>query len=226
MRRSILPHMLEARSEGIPSLGAGAIYPIPWQDVCEDNFEIPAHWPRAYGIDVGWNRTAALWGAWEPGLEILHIYAEYYREHATPETHAAAVKARGAWIRGVIDPASNIAGQSDGKRILQQLIGQGLNLTKADNAVEAGIYQVWSLLSTGRLRFFRTCRSTEAEYRNYHRKPEGENDRGGKIHKKDDHAMDALRYLVMSGRPVAQVEPALVSEPLQGRLIGSDRAGY
>jgi hypothetical protein len=48
---------------GIPSLGSGAIYPVPESEIVVPDQEIPTHWPRAYGLDIGWNRTAAVWGA-------------------------------------------------------------------------------------------------------------------------------------------------------------------
>ena len=38
----------DARSKGIPSLGAGAIYPIPEARIKVDPFAIPAHWPRCF----------------------------------------------------------------------------------------------------------------------------------------------------------------------------------
>jgi hypothetical protein len=60
---SIPPYQRDARSKGIPQLGSGAIYPVPESEIVVDPFEIPLHWPRGYGLDVGWNRTAAIWGA-------------------------------------------------------------------------------------------------------------------------------------------------------------------
>ncbi len=40
------PHLKDARSKGIPSLGAGAIYLIPETDILVDDFPIPRHWRR------------------------------------------------------------------------------------------------------------------------------------------------------------------------------------
>ena len=57
------PHLRDARSKGIPSLGSGAIYPIPESEIICDPFPIPSHYPVAYGFDTGWNNTAALWAA-------------------------------------------------------------------------------------------------------------------------------------------------------------------
>jgi hypothetical protein len=58
--------------------------------------------------------------------------------------------------------------------------------------VEAGLYEVWQRLSTGRLKIFNNLSSLRTEYRMYRR------DDDGKIVKKNDHLMDAMRYLVMS----------------------------
>ncbi len=77
----------------------------------------------------------------------------------------------------------------------------GLELTEADNAVEAGIYAVWERLSGGRLKVVRTCQSWLAEYRLYRR------DEKGRIVKANDHLMDATRYVVNTGRSIAITRP-------------------
>jgi hypothetical protein len=61
------PWLREARSKGKPSLGAGAIYPIPVDQMTCEPMAIPSHWPRCYALDVGWNWTAALWMAYDQG---------------------------------------------------------------------------------------------------------------------------------------------------------------
>jgi hypothetical protein len=58
---SIPPYQRDARSKGIPQLGSGAIYPVPESEIVCKPFEIPGYWPRCYALDVGWNRTAAIW---------------------------------------------------------------------------------------------------------------------------------------------------------------------
>lgn len=195
------PHQRDARTKGVPSLGAGAIYPVAEEDIAVAPFEIPDHWPRAYGLDVGWNRTAASWGALDPEADVLYIYAEHYRGQAEPAIHSEAIKARGAWIRGAIDPASRGRAQKDGEQLLSLYEGLDLDLTPADNAVEAGIYEVWQRLSTGRLKVFRSCGNWFGEYRIYRR------DDKGKVVKENDHLMDSTRYLVMTGLSIARVKP-------------------
>ena len=60
---SIPPYQREARSKGVPQLGSGAIYQIPESDIVVTDFEIPAHYPKVYGMDIGWNKTASIFGS-------------------------------------------------------------------------------------------------------------------------------------------------------------------
>lgn len=198
---SIPPYQRDARSKGIPQLGSGAIYPVDPSDVECEPFEFPAWYRHGYALDVGWNRTAAIWGAYSPDDDILYFYAEYYRSQAETAIHAEAIKARGLWIPGVIDPAARGRSQHDGEQLLATYQRHGLQLVLADNAVEAGIYEMWSRLSTGRLKVFRTLQNFWSEYRLYRR------DDKGKIVKANDHLMDASRYFCMSGIPVAAHPP-------------------
>ena len=204
----------------MPSLGAGAIYPIPLDEVLVDPFPIPKHWPRAYGFDVGWNRTAAVWGAIDSDSDVLFLYTEHYRAHAEPSIHATAIKARGAWIPGVIDPAARGASQRDGSRLIIEYQELGLNVMMAEKSSSAGIHAVWDRLATGRLRVFRSMRNWQAEYRIYRRTPEG------KVVKEHDHLMDGTRFLVISGLDIAIVKPQDVFRQPVSQLARLTRAGY
>lgn len=195
------PYLRDARSKGIPSLGSGAIYPIPESEIICDPFEIPHWWPRAYGLDVGWNRTAAIWAAIDREAQVAYLYSEHYRGQAEPSVHADAIRSRGSWMNGVIDPASRGRSQKDGEQLLQNYLDLGLNVSKAKNGVESGIYKVYQLLSAGKLKVFRNCQSWLSEYRLYRR------DEKGAIVKEHDHLMDATRYLAMSGFAVATPIP-------------------
>lgn len=215
---STLPHLRDARSKGLPSLGAGAIYPIPESEFVVAPFAIPAYWPRAYGMDVGWNRTAVVWGAIDRSCDCVYVYTEHYRGQAEPSIHVAAVNARGDWIPGVIDPASRGRSQKDGEQLLENYRLLGLRLETAKNGVDAGLFDVWERLSTGRLKVFSTCRNLLAEYRLYHR------DEKGRIVKEFDHAVDALRYLIVSGLDRACIQPVAglsgVAPVLGDRTVG------
>lgn len=212
-------HQRAARTQGVPKIGAGAIYPIDDEQIWCDDFKLPSHWPRGYGLDVGWNCTAALFGALDPETDTIYIYAEHYRQMAEPAVHASAIKARGAWMKGAIDPASKGRSQTDGAQILSLYQREGLDLIEAINAVEAGIYETWMRFSTGRLRIFKSCQNTLAERRIYRR------DDNGKVHKAKDHAMDALRYFVMTFRRVVQLLPRMQpGETVTGGYVPFDPA--
>lgn len=197
---SIPPHQRDARAKGIPALGSGVIYPVSEDVYLVDPFDLPPHWPRAYGMDVGWKRTAALWGAWDQAQDIIYLYSEHYMSEAPPQVHADAIRGRGSWIPGAIDPASSGSSQFDGKKLINEYRSLELDLALADNAVEAGLHAVYRRLVSGRLKVFRTLGSFLSEIRLYRR------DEAGKIVKERDHLMDCLRYLVMSGMARATTE--------------------
>jgi len=195
------PHQREARSRGIPQLGSGAIYPIQESNITVSDFAIPDHWLRCYSLDVGWKKTACLWCATDPTAKISYLYSEYYRGQAEPIIHAEAVKTRGIWIPGVIDSAAHGRSQEDGRQLFNIYYDLGLDIDNANKSVEAGLYQVWQLLSLNKLKVFASLVNWFAEFRLYRR------DENGKIVKENDHLMDCTRYLVMSGLARAIAKP-------------------
>lgn len=217
---SIPPYQRDARSKGIPALGSGVIYPVSEDSYAVDSFQIPSHWPRAMALDVGWNRTAAVWGAWNRDNDTIYIYDEYYIAEAPPQVHADGIKARGAWIPGVIDPAARGRNQKDGTALIDEYAALGLNMDPANNEVEAGLFAVYRRLSSGRIKVFRTCSNWLSEVRLYRR------DEKGKVVKERDHLMDATRYLVMSGIARATTEPMEQYEDRRDFRDSSSSTGY
>jgi hypothetical protein len=225
---SIPAYQRDARIKGIPQLGAGIIFPIPEEDILVDAFTLPAHWLRGYGLDVGWNRTAALWRAKDPDTGISYFYDEHYRGEADPEIHAAAIRRRGSWIPGRIDPAARGRSQKDGIALLKtyrrllynpedkdDALGAQM-LKNAKNGVESGLYDVLMALNQGLLKVMRgRCPNWLAERRLYRRNEKGE------VVKKFDHAMDAGRYNFASGDAWLVAQPAPVVEDPLARFRGS-----
>lgn len=210
----------DARSKGIPQLGSGAIYPVPESEIVVPDFIIPDHWPRAYGMDVGWNRTAAPFGAWDRESDIVYLYSEHYRGQAEPSIHADSIKARGKWVPGVMDPAARGRSQDDGIQLIQKYKDLGLDIEVANNTVESGIYEVWQRLSTGRLKVFKSMTNWLSEYRLYRR------DEKGRIVKQNDHIMDGTRYLIMSGLSRAKVKPFEKPKSGAGYYSGGGSSGW
>jgi phage terminase large subunit-like protein len=213
MKRDILAgtpvHLQESRSTGRPGLGAGAIYTVPTKEVTCDMFTIPPWFRRGYGLDVGWNCTAAVFFAHDLDRDIVYIYDVYKRGQVEPDIHTSAIKRRyigGKPLVGVIDPAARGRGQADGKNLLQIYRREGLQVRPADNAVSAGIDDVHMRLSSGKLKVFRGLSDWFDEYALYRRNEDG------RIVKEDDHLMDATRYAIRSGLKMARephVKPVL-----------------
>ena len=201
MLQAALPHEKEARSKGIPSIGEGKIYPIEEDAVLVDPFHIPRDWPKAYALDPGWHRTAVVWGAIDPNTDTVYIYDEYYRGQSEPAVHCAAIRARGSWMNGAFDYASN--NRNEGKTTRMQFEEQGLKLYDANKSVDAGILCVYRALSEGRLKVFRNLSNWIKEFRIYRY------DKHGKVHKEHDHLMDATRYWMMTAIQLADVQPDL-----------------
>ena len=205
--QSYPPYQRQARSKGIPALGSGAIFPVAESDVAIPDFELPPHWPRAYGFDVGWRVSAAIWGALNRDTDCLYLYAEHYRGEAEPVIHAQAIKARGQWIPGAIDPSARGRGQTDGQQLIQMYRDLGLDLVEAENAVEAGIYRLLTRMTTGRLKVFKSLQNWLSEFRLYRR------DAKGRVVKERDHALDACRYLESRMLDIAKPAPGPAPKP-------------
>lgn len=196
------PYQRAARTTGTPTLGAGAIYGLPEEELKIADFPIPKHWKRVWGGDAGGGAkpTAVVWLALDPDQGVVYLYSTYKRESPEPAIHLAGIKARGAWIPGVMDSAALIITKDDAEQLISVYQRGGLTVSLPDKAVESGIQAVWEAMSEQRFRVFASCEAWFAEFRKYHR------DAKGRIVKKDDHLMDATRYAVYSGLAMAKNE--------------------
>lgn len=190
-------YLRDAVSKGIPSIGAGKIFTTLEDDFVVKPFEIPYSWPRFYALDIGYGTTACVWMAYNYDSDIFYIYDELYMKEALPESIAAAIKRRGPWIRGVIDPSSMRSNDRDGRKAKLIYDNLGLNTVTADNAIEAGLTEMRVRLSTDGLKVMDHCQNFLKEYRLYRYGNDGKPARN-----QADHCMDASRYGLMSGRRV------------------------
>lgn len=191
MLNQIPEHERVAREKGMPILGSGRIYPVREQDIVVEPFKIPEYWPRAFGLDFGWNTTAALWGAKDPATGIIYLYSEYYLGEKIPEIHALAIKAKGNWIPGICDPSGG-GRSADGTLIRDLYANAGLELIPGENAIVAGIARNLSLFETGQLKVFSTLEYFLQEWRVYRYDSKNPNE---PAKNQRDHLMDALKYL-------------------------------
>jgi phage terminase large subunit-like protein len=190
------PYQLDARTKGLPQLGAGAIYQIAESQITVPDFAIPRHYRRFFGLDAGGGakNTAVVWCAEDPELNTVYVYSTYSRASPELALHVAAITARGLWIPGVGDAAALIVTEHDAEQIIAQYQRAGVDIILADKAVETGIQDVWELMTAGQFKVFQSCASWFQEFRMYHR------DEKGRIVRVDNHEMDATRYAIRSGR--------------------------
>lgn len=157
--------------------------------VCEP-FEIPADWPRFAAVDLGFdNPFVCLWGATDHDGR-LWIVDEHYEAGRLLSYHAEAIKRR--------PPVQWIVRDHDAQEGAE-LEERGVYTVPAQKDVLAGIQKVASRLSVQpdgkpRLMIFNTCANLVREIARYRWR---EGAKKEEPLKQDDHAVDALRYLVM-----------------------------
>lgn len=185
-----------------------------------DPFPIPAGWPRFWSVDFGYTNpfVCQFWAADPDGR--LYRYREVYKTRRLVEEHAARIAA--LTRREPLPVAIFCDHDAEDRATLER--HWGLALTPANKAVGPGLQAVANRLKSagdGRPRLFLLRDSTDERDADLEdaRKPcstEEEfdgyvwNDRSRKEEpvKKDDHGLDALRYLVQSldGAPPAGEE--------------------
>lgn len=207
-------HERKARALGIPFLGSGQVFPVPEDDVMIEYMPLPDHWPRVCGIDFGFDHPfAAVWLAWDREKDVIYVYDVFKNRMGTPRTHAPVIISRGPWIP-VAWPHDGLQHSKDsGIQLAEQYRAAGLNMLHeraqyeetpdgsqtSRFSVEAGIMDMLERMKSGKFKVFSHLADWWEEFRMYHRKD-------GKIVPKDDDAMSATRYAVMSLR-FAQVPP-------------------
>lgn len=178
-----------------------------------DPFTIPTHWNRIKAIDYGYSSpSAVLWGAVDPEDGTVIIYRELYQRGLTGEELRMAItemeREEVREITGVLDGAAwNRTGYT-GPTIGEQLTRYpyGHKLRPADKNRVAGKVQVHEYLKanprTGKpkLLIFSTCQNLIREIVSI---PLSKTNSEDVDTNAEDHAYDALRYLLMS-RPRQQ----------------------
>lgn len=198
------PHQRDMRTKGVPMLGHGRIYDLSEDYITCDPFEIPDHWYVIDGMDFGWDHPQA-----HVQLVEDRDNEMFYITHAYKERKLSANDAWGSvkrWAEHVPtawphDGLQHEKGRDGGTIQMQHYADAGFKMLKqhaqwpeGGNAVEAGIYQINDLLMKGKLKVFRGLRPILDEMLQYHR------DDKGKIVKKNDDALDAMRYAYMMRR--------------------------
>jgi hypothetical protein len=206
---NLSPEQLEARRTGMPSIGSGMVYPILEELITCDPFPIPEHFYRVAGIDFGWtDPTAVVFAAIDKDKNIVYLFEEYSQNEKTPQQHVYQMSQMRlariiSEIPVVYDPAGLNSSQKDGESLVKLYQKCGLKMYKANNSREAGVQTVLQRMQNGELKIFKTCHKLLSEMRTYAR------DENDVIKDGNDHLLDAMRYVVMSGLKIARPQTSL-----------------
>ena len=192
----------------------GQIYPDyePKIHVVPDRM-VPKERPRIIAIDHGrTNPTAVLWGAMDND-DCIWIYREHYEAGQPVEFNANIINAyRNEALAEVyiIDPSTGAGKKDDPETIGNRYRDLGVPVGRAWNDVPGGIDKVTEFLRHKKIKIMKSCQNIQREIVNYQWEQPSPSrvdlNQPEKPLKKDDHAMDALRYMVAyaydQGRPI------------------------
>lgn len=196
----------------------GMIYEDTWNEkhiLVNNRHDIPKEWPRYLAVDFGFSHPfVCLWAAQDPDGR-LHIYRQIYRTKRLVEDHAKDIKRLSRWGEKSGEPfprAIICDHDAEDRATLERHLG--LRTLPAQKNVSAGIQLVASrfkLAGDGKPRVFiyrdglverdrelaeakqPTCLEEEPESYIWKEDSAGRKDEPVK---ENDHALDALRYLV------------------------------
>jgi hypothetical protein len=185
----------------------GLVYPTFGKFIV-DPFPVPMHWKRLFSVDFGLrDPTVMLAAAIDPVNNMVYIYDEYYKAETTVTDNAKAMKklldqvpAGLIYKQIVADPSGAKRSGTTKRSYFDHYAEYGLWFQAGNNNIEAGIAKVFTYLALGKLQIMSHCINTIKEGRNYkYRESELEQNknRGEKPMDANNHAMDALRYLIM-----------------------------
>lgn len=169
-------------------------------------FTIPENWYRFVGIDHGYrNPTAILWGA-VSSEGVVYIYDEFYATQKLVSDLAEIIKTKNGEQRiqlYLIDPSTRNRNGQTGRSVIDEFNDRGIFTQPANNDVRAGFNRVHEYFKIvggkPRLRIFQNCVNLRTELQTYRWKdlsPSATQDSPEKPLKKNDHTVDALRYMI------------------------------
>lgn len=172
--------------------------------------EIPAHWRVYRGIDYGLrNPTSCIWIAVDEDGSVW-VYDEYYASGKSVPEHAQVIKGRTGRRKvefTVIDPSTHARTLASTLSVAEQFAQEGVYVSPGDNRVLDGITMMQELFRVQEngepiIKIFNTCPTLIEELRGYrwmtHSQGGFDRDPREAPVKKNDHGVDALRYVLMS----------------------------
>ena len=226
---------LQARKSGRFVSFEGLIYPEWDQDrhVIPVTEDLPADQDGIVvvecfaGVDPGIRVMCAVVFAYLTDDNTMVVYDELALQGKTIREVCAHIQLKNArWKQTprwyVIDPAARNKNHQTGRSDQQEFWDNGIATLPGQNGVTAGINRVKERLQADKLLVMAHCRETIREFSRYRWAPNGRsgsNDPREAPVKKDDHVLDALRYVCMSRPLPPLVEQRAPSLTLKDRML-------
>ena len=204
MTETLSDDVLETRRYGRFSQGEGLVYrEFDENKHVIDPFDFPKEWQSGISIDPGLNNPLSCHFYAVDYDGNIYVVAEHYERGQNVLHHADAIKKialsldwkknRDGALDAYIDSAANQTTLASQKSVSTLFYEQGIAVNpKVNKNLFAGISRVKEYLKTGRLFIFSNCVNMIREIKGYYW---GKDDAPVK---RDDHAMDELRYFIMT----------------------------
>ena len=209
LTKSLSSDQLESRRYGKFKASSGLVYPEFDENVhvLKTGFNVPIDWQDVISIDPGLNNPlSAHWYAVDYDGNV-YVVAEWFEAGRDVSYHAEKIKQISAsigWkkdakgrINALIDSAANQRTLASQKSVTELFFDFGINVNpRVNKDMFVGIQRVKQYLKVNdgktKLYIFPTCVNLIRELKSY-RWGDGENPK-----KVDDHALDELRYYIMT----------------------------
>lgn len=202
-------HEREARTQGIPMMGEGAVFPVSDEKIKVDPFKIPGHYARIKGCDFGIDHPAAgVEIAWDRDSDVVYVIDCYRKKSETAAYHAAWFNKANKRVP-VSWPHDGMNREKSGGRTLADhyrdhsvnMLSKSARYPRTPGNEEKGgpqpvepiVDEVLERMNTDRFKVFSNLSDWFEEKRSYHRKD-------GKIVDRRDDLLKATFYAVMMKR--------------------------
>lgn len=197
-------HERAARENGDPMLGSGAVF----EEVIESDIstrlslsEVPAHWPKLWGIDFGIAHPfAAVLVAWDRDADTVYVLDAFKMAGGTPLNHASRMRSIAANVPVAWPHDGTQREKGSGSPLADIYRREGLKMLPSHAthpgggySTEAGIMEMLARMRDGRFKVASHLADWFDEFRGYHRKD-------GLIVKLNDDLMSATRIAVIARR--------------------------
>lgn len=207
-----LPHEVEARTKGVPIMGSGRVFPVTEDSLSETAIQMPEHWPRIAGLDIGTDHpTALVWMAHDRDTDTVHVYDCYRVSGEVIAVHASAIRSRGqgipvAWPHDALKRDGAKTGEAFAELYRKEGVQMLHTFAQFDDdrgfSREAGIAEMLGRMRAGRLKVAAHLNDWWEEFRLYHRK-------NGIVVDERDDLMAATRYALVMLRYAQVPAPML-----------------